>query len=194
MTAGRKVISDNKEWNTPEKIVNILHEFWGEIALDPCSNSGSIINAKENWKDYCPPANECQIVDWIVYGREGLRQEWNYPTIFVNPPYGRKDSDGTTIKDWIRKCHDAYYQFDAEVIALIPVATNTSHWKEFIWNKDGRGANAICFLFDTRLKFRINGSEDNKGCPMSCCLVYWGERWKRFRNCFEKLGAMVRIE
>jgi hypothetical protein len=69
------------------------------------------------------------------------------------------------------------------------VATNTSHWKEYIFGK----AVAICFLADTRLKFRINGSEDNKGCPVACCMVYWGNDYERFKDIFSKYGYVVKV-
>ena len=70
---------------------------------------------------------------------------------------------------------------------LVPVATNTSHWKEYVWNK----ATAICFLYDTRLKFRINGNENNKGCPMACCFIYYGQDKDRFTEVFSECGACV---
>lgn len=55
------------------------------------------------------------------------------------------------------------------MLALIPVAINTKHWKEYIF---GRGA-VVCFLSDTRLKFMEGGVLSNKGVPMACAMVYW---------------------
>ena len=72
---------------------------------------------------------------------------------------------------------------------LIPVATNTKHWKEFIFGK----ANAICFLNDTRLKFRINGSEDNKGANIACCIVYYGNNYEWFKKVFVNSGNIVKL-
>ena len=73
----------------------------------------------------------------------------------------------------MKKIYDTYKNYNSGIIALIPVATNTSHWKQYIFGK----ATGICFLSDTRLKFRINGNEDNKGSPVACCMIYWGEDW-----------------
>jgi hypothetical protein len=76
------------------------------------------------------------------------------------------------------------------VLALIPVATNTAHWKYYIFNE----ATSICFLYDTRLKFIMNGSDDNKGALMACCMVYWGNNVFQFRGVFKKFGAVVALE
>ena len=192
MSAGRKSVTNNKEWGTPPKIVDTIKEFWdGEIDLDPCSNEFSIVNAKV---EYCLPR------------LDGLEETWNFKRIFVNPPYGKDKERGTTIKDWISKCNCANVVYNSEVIALIPVATNTSHWKHNIFGN----ATNVCFLRDTRLKFLENGEYSKKGAPMACALVYWGmdnseygdtmiggyENYKnieKFNKIFSKLGNCVDI-
>jgi hypothetical protein len=73
------------------------------------------------------------------------------------------------------------------VLALVPVATNTSHWKEYVWGR----ATAVCFLYDTRLKFLENGNNVGKGAPMACAMVYWGSDYVRFSEVFLKHGAVV---
>ena len=112
-----------------------------------------------------------------------------YKTIYINPPYGADRERHTSIKDWLKKCAEAHEDFNSEILALIPVATNTSHWKKYIF---GRAA-AICFLYDTRLKFLIGGSLENKGAPMACCMVYWGPQIEKFRIIFSKFGAVADI-
>jgi len=75
MIAGRKHITDKKDWNTPPKYVQIINKFFNNnIELDPCSNEYSFINAKTKF---------------IFPEKNGLNEIWNYKTIFVNPPYGR---------------------------------------------------------------------------------------------------------
>lgn len=111
MTAGRNSVSENKDYCTPPKYAELIHKFFNNnIYLDPCSNKYSIINT---------------IVKYIELEKDGLNETWNYPTIFVNPPYGRYKN--TFIKDWIYKCHNTYINHGSEIIALIPVATNTSY-------------------------------------------------------------------
>ncbi len=173
MTAGRMINNDNKDWCTPPKYVNVVREFFGTIDLDPCSNSYSLVNADS---EYIFPHND------------GLQESWDYKRIYVNPPYGIDKVQGTSIKDWIRKCWEAHFKNNSEVLALIPVAVNTRHWKEYIFGK----AQSVCFLADTRLKF-INGAND-KGAPMACCMVYWGEKTNKFYNHFSKYGAVIELD
>lgn len=176
MTAGRTVNSFSQEWCTPPKYVDAVRKmFHGVIEFDPCSNPHSVVHAEK---------------EIMLPEADGLKEKWDYKTIYVNPPYGSDRENGSAIRDWLRKCADAHTRYLAEVLALVPVATNTGHWKSFVFGK----ATAICFLYDTRLKFLINGSADNKGAPMACCMVYWGQDAARFQEVFLEFGAVVNIE
>ncbi len=175
MTAGRHVNTQSQSWCTPPKYVNAIKRFWnGTIQLDPCSNEHSIVKAE---------------TEFLLPEQDGLKEEWNFETIYVNPPYGSDKERGTTIKNWLAKCCIANIQYGSEVIALIPVATNTGHWKQYVFGK----ATAICFLYDTRLRFLVDGFDSGKGAPMACCLVYWGNRLETFQNIFMEYGAVVNI-
>jgi len=173
VTAGRKVNSQNVDWCTPMKYVCAVKEvFQGHIALDPCSNEWSIVGAE----------TELSLPD-----DDGLAAVWDCPTIYVNPPYGADRDRRTTIKHWLGKCADAHERYGAQVIALVPVATNTSHWKEYVWGR----ATAMCFLYDTRLRFLVEGKDKGKGAPMACAMIYWGRDIDRFREVFETFGAVI---
>lgn len=175
MTAGRHVNTLSQSWCTPPKYVRAIKKFWGgRIGLDPCSNEYSIVHAE---KEYQLPQTD------------GLSADWDADTIFVNPPYGSDRERGTSIKNWLAKCVLAYEQ-GSEVIALVPVATNTGHWKKFVFGK----ATSICFLYDTRLRFLEKGIDQGKGAPMACCLIYWGDRCEQFYNNFLEYGAVVNIK
>lgn len=174
MTAGRTVNSLSQHWCTPSKYVEAVKQtFGGEIALDPCSNKWSIVGAKTAW----------------VLPKDGLRQIWNYKTIYVNPPYGADRERKTRIHDWLFKCAEAHLDHASEVIALVPVAANTRHWKDSVWAK----ATSVCFLYDTRLRFLEGGSDTGKGAPMACAAVYWGYFPGRFASAFEEHGAVVSL-
>jgi len=176
MTAGRKVVGQSQDWGTPKKYVDAVTEFFGgAIDLDPCSNRYSIVNAR---------------VEYSLPEHDGLRQSWDLPTIYVNPPYGIDREHGTTVKDWLRRCEEAHRLYRSEVIALVPVATNTGHWKKYVYGK----ATGICFLFDTRLRFLVNGKDAGTGAPMSCAMIYWGTAFERFSQVFMRFGAVVNIE
>jgi len=173
MTAGRTVNSLSQHWGTPRKYVEAVKRvFDGEIGLDPCSNDVSLVNAR---------------VEYRLPDNDGLHESWDYPSIYVNPPYGADRARGTTIKNWLRRCAEAHDRFHSEVLALIPVATNTSHWKKYVWGN----ATAVAFLYDTRLRFLVDGRDEGKGAPMSCAMVYWGQKYEAFCEAFQRFGAVV---
>jgi hypothetical protein len=177
MTAGRKNVDTlSKHWGTPHKYVEAVRRvFGGTIYLDPCSNEWSIVKAK---------------TEWALPDADGLRSSWSYPTIYVNPPYGADQERKTRIGDWLKKCADAHDEFGSKVIALVPVAANTLHWKLSVWAR----ATSICFLYDTRLMFLENGRACGKGAPMACAMVYWGENVSAFAKEFARFGAVVPLD
>ncbi len=173
MTAGRTVNSRSVDWCTPLKYVNAVRDVLrGRIALDPCSNPWSIVQAE---------------TEFALPKHDGLQESWDFPSIYVNPPYGADKERRTTIKHWLYRCAQAHQQHDAEVLALVPVATNTGHWKEYVWGQ----AVAVCFLYDTRLRFLVEGKDEGKGAPMSCAMIYWNHDLGRFPDVFREFGAVV---
>ena len=175
MTAGRTVNSQSVRWCTPPKYVDAITQVLGDpIALDPCTDEFSIVPATTTY---------------MLPESDGLRESWDYPTIYVNPPYGADRERGTTIKHWLRRCMRAHLDHESEVLALVPVAANTRHWKESVW---GRAA-AVCFLYDTRLRFLEDGRDQGKGAPMACAMVYWGRHVDRFIRVFNDFGAPIDI-
>lgn len=175
MTAGRKINTSSQSWCTPHKYVQAVKAvLGGEIDLDPCSNKYSIVNAR---------------VEYSLPKHDGLKETWDYRTIYVNPPYGIDKERKTSIKHWIAKCAAAYEEYGSEVIALVPVAANTGHWKKYIFTR----AKSVCFLYDTRLRFLENGLDAGKGAPMACAMVYWGKNPQKFYSVFIEHGAVVDI-
>jgi hypothetical protein len=173
VSAGRSVNTLSQEWGTPAKYVEAVRDFFnGRIALDPCSNEYSIVSAE---------------TEYVLPKHDGLRETWNFPTIYVNPPYGIDKERGTSIKKWFCRCANAHKEHKSEILALVPVATNTGHWKNYVFGN----ATAVCFLYDTRLKFLVNGKNGGKGAPMSCAMIYWGTNFERFIEKFSIFGAVV---
>lgn len=176
MTAGRTVNTLSQDWGTPPKYVDAVKLFFnGTIDLDPCSNRFSIVRAR---------------TEYLLPFQDGLKESWNFPTIYVNPPYGADRESGTTIKDWLFRCADAHKKYNSEVLALVPVASNTKHWKKFVWGC----ASGICFLYDTRLRFLIQGQDSGKGAPMACAMIYWGKEYGKFYKVFIQYGATVDVK
>ena len=173
MTAGRTINTLSQHWGTPTRYIRAVKEvFGGSIALDPCSNEYSLVEAE---------------VEYALPEKDGLQEPWDFKSIFVNPPYGLDKERRTSIKHWLQRCAAAHESFGAEVIALVPVATNTGHWKKHVFVK----ARAVCFLYDTRLRFLVDGRDEGKGAPMSCAMIYWGGSYRRFLDVFLKYGAVL---
>jgi len=172
MTAGRQAVSATKNWCTPPHIITSVKEvFGGTIELDPCSNKDSLVDAD---------------TEYLLPHTDGLKEPWDAATIFVNPPYGSDTTTGTKILNWFEKISTAAHN-GSEIIALVPVATNTRHWKEHVFPV----AQAICFLADSRFKFYLNGKQDPKGAPMACALIYYGDKWGSFADEFKQYGTVV---
>ena len=175
MSAGRNINTLSQSWGTPHKYVKAVKDvFGGHIDLDPCSNEYSVVHAQTEYR---------------LPKHDGLKESWNFSTIYVNPPYGIDKERGTTIKSWLARCAHANDECNSEVLALVPIAANTAHWKRYVFTK----AKAICFLYDTRLRFLENGQDTGKGAPMACAMVYWGNNYDRFYEVFIEHGAVVDI-
>ncbi|MDI9358083.1 MAG: DNA N-6-adenine-methyltransferase [Phycisphaerales bacterium] len=174
MSAGRNINTLSQSWETPLKYVNAVKDlFGGYIDLDPCSNEYSIVRAKTEYR----------------LPTDGLKEIWNFPTIYVNHPYGIDKNRGTSIKNWLAMCVYAHEAFNSEILALVLIAVNTSHWKRYVFTK----AKSICFLYDTRLRFLENGKDIGKGAPMACAMIYWGNNQQKFYKVFIQYGAVVDI-
>jgi hypothetical protein len=174
MTAGRSNAAPrSRHWCTPAKYVAAIKAvFGGAVDLDPCSNEHALVGAR---------------VEYRLPSTDGLAASWDFRRIYVNPPYGADRQRGTRIADWLARCLAAHHQHRSEVLALVPVAVNTRHWKDHVWGQ----ATAVCFLADTRLKFAIDGRDDTKGAPMACSMVYWGRKGRLFERVFSAHGAVV---
>lgn len=96
--------SDSNEWYTPSHIVELVQQLFGEITLDPCSNSGD---------PNIPSLNH--------YTKEvnGLERDW-FGKVYMNPPYGSE------IKFWVEKLLSEHNKGNVyEAIALVPARTDT---------------------------------------------------------------------
>ena len=176
MTAGRtNAWSLSQHWCTPPHYVEAVRRcFGGVIGLDPCSNEHAVVHAEREYR---------------LPDIDGLTAPWDAATIYVNPPYGRDRRRGTSIADWLKRCVQARRDYHAQVLALVPVATNTGHWKQSVWSE----ADGIAFLYDTRLRFWVEGHDGGKGAPMACAMIYWGDDFDTFETVFTPFGAVVAV-
>lgn len=109
-----KASSGNDDWRTPRHIVDALHEVFGGIALDPCSQDDNPTRADAfHTKD-----NQCSIMPWPA--RDGL--------IFVNPPYSEMGKWSKIIRwnvDWFEE-----HQRRHQIVALVKFAPDTRWFQE----------------------------------------------------------------
>jgi hypothetical protein len=127
--------SQSIECYTPLEIVGRVLEVFGEIDLDPCSNSHEEPNI---------PARSHYTQD-----DNGLSRQW-HGRVYMNPPYGRE------LSDWIGHLRDEYKAGRVtEAIALVPSRTDTE------WFRKVR-EYPRCFIFG---RLRFIGQENSAPFP-----------------------------
>lgn len=127
--------STSTEWATPDWLFNALNAKFG-FTLDPCSSDA---NAK------------CS--RHFTIKEDGLTQDWEDNTVFMNPPYGRE------IGRWMRKAYESSRQ-GAIVVCLIPSRTDTQWWHRFAMRGE------IRFL-----RGRVRFEEAENGAPFPSAVV-----------------------
>ena len=154
--------SKNEHWNTPAEVLAPIHQTFGGIDLDPCSNDNSRVSAKTSYRG--------PTVDV-----DGLTASWQTNgLVFVNPPYGRK------MKPWIQKCADEAKKSKdlgnrTEIILLGPARTDTNFFQKIVCPT----ADKVLF-WEGRITFL--GAEDP--APFPSFLSYWGHRPDKFMIAF----------
>jgi phage N-6-adenine-methyltransferase len=155
--------SDTPEWYTPEKVIDLVIEVFGQIDLDPCSNSDDPISANVPARKY------------YTAQTDGLTQQW-FGKVYMNPPYGDE------IGPWIEKLVSEFKSGRVvEALALVPARTDTA-WIQPLYDY------ALCFVRG-RLKFvgAVNGA------PFPSLIAYLGPDNDLFFDCFEQIGRTGRL-
>lgn len=128
-------MSRTPEYATPNETYSALHREFG-FTLDPCSTH-------ENAK--CGRH--------FTLAEDGLAQDWEQETVFMNPPYGR------AISLWMRKAYEQSLG-GATVVCLVPARTDTKWWHDFAMKGEVR-------FLKGRLKF--NGGKN--GAPFPSAVI-----------------------
>ena len=131
--------SESSKWTTPELIIDKTVELFGEIDLDPCSNT-----------DF-PNIPARTFFDKKT---DGLNQNW-HGKVYMNPPYG------SVIKKWIEKVCDEFEKKNTtESIVLVPSRTDTkwfrrtrTYLKCFIWGRLKFSGNENCAPFPSMIVY-----------------------------------------
>lgn len=156
--------SNTPEWYTPERIIDLVVEVFGQIDLDPCSNSDDPATANV-------PARKRYTAQI-----DGLAQQW-FGKVYMNPPYGDE------IGPWIEKLVSEYKSGRVtEAIALVPARTDTA-WIQPLYDY------YLCFV---RGRLKFVGAENS--APFPSLIVYLGPDNDLFMDCFEQLGRTGRLQ
>ena len=143
-TQGLMFSSKSNEWATPQDFYNKLNAEFG-FTLDPCAT---------------PTTAKCS--SYYTVDDDGLSKDWSGHTVFMNPPYGRKQ------KDWIEKAFQEGEKTGTTVVALVPARTDTKAWHNYCMK-----ATEIRFI-KGRLKFGQGASKTNSAPFPSAVVVFSG--------------------
>lgn len=183
----------NPHFCTPQWILEPIRRIdpRGEIALDPCSNGNSIVNALVEWRGHLPGRRRGGLyVDGLAefWGRAAYdavgRRSRRVPLVYVNPPFSRG-----IVEQWLRKC-DAesraagHQLFPLHTVALIPARLSASWYKLYCYPGSG-AAQAVCQLGQ---RVRFIGADSP--CPWEMSLVYWGPDPHRFALASRLIGTV----
>lgn len=99
--------SKSDDWSTPQDLFDSLNKEFGPFHLDPCANSGN---------------TKCD--RYFDKQTDGLKQDWSYSRVFMNPPYGRE------IGKWVKKAYEERLK-GSVIVCLLPARTDTKWFHEY---------------------------------------------------------------
>ncbi len=159
--------SESVEWYTPAKYLDAVRRVLGGIELDPAS---------------CEKANRVvQASRFFTVDCDGLSQEWDSRSVFLNPPYGTRNGKSNQGL-WSQKL---IVEFEAgrTKSAILLVNANTSEkWFKPLFNY------SICFT-DHRIRF--TNTEAKKQPTKGNAFIYFGSSPERFVTEFSLFGTIV---
>lgn len=136
-------------WETPDKIFTILNREF-KFTLDAAASDTN---------------HKCQ--NYFTKENNGLIQDWQGHTIFVNPPYSEKNK-------WIEKAFEESKKPKTTVVMLLPVNASTKIWHKYIMQAD-----EIRFV-KGRINFEINGDKIGDSPNFASCIVVFNTNLRRF--------------
>jgi len=122
--------SDKNYWETPQKFFDKLNDEF-HFTLDAAASDTN---------------HKCE--KYFTEQDNGLTQNWGGETVFVNPPYGNKETG-----EWTKKCYEESLKPNTTVVLLIPARTDRKSFHTYIYKKQ----NVEIRFLQGRLKFEING-------------------------------------
>lgn len=147
-------------WCSPPEVGDPLFDFWGWADYDPCSNTRSIIRARE-----------------VVIERGGLIRPYQKKT-YQNHPYSKNDV-------WADKAISELKVGNVrELVILCMTATSTLWWSNLM-HKPKRNPRVIC---TKRLNFLGPSGKPVDSSRFEPALIYYGARTGAFDRCFRSIA------
>ena len=150
--------SKTGEWATPQEFFNKLDWRFGKFTLDPCAT-----NDNHKTKKY------------YTLEDNGLAQDWEGETVFVNPPY-------RNLSEWVEKGYRESQKDNTKVVMLIPARTDTKYWHNYIMR-----ASEIHFI-----KGRLKFGDSKNSAPFPSAVVVFNSGSSYVRNLYPSVYTMER--
>lgn len=161
--------SESNEWYTPAQYVDAARELMGGIDLDPATSEQANATVK---------AKKIYTVD-----DDGFAKQWK-GCVWLNPPYGREEGEGSNQARWTQKLIDEYKAGRVTEAVLLVNAAPANKWFAPLWEY------LVCFT-DHRIRFQSPVGESSQPTH-SNALVYLGKNKDGFIKHFAKFGAIVK--
>lgn len=159
------------EWYTQPKYIEAAKEVMGSIELDPasCAEANAIVQAER----------------YFTEQDNGLAQEWQAETVWLNPPYARTKTYQSGIRAWVEKALRAYDAGTIQQAILLVTTEMNAQWIQPLYQF------SICFP-NHRVKF-ISPKKDKRGKyqhMFGACFVYMGPNKVKFEEVFTQFGPV----
>ena len=102
------------EWNTPTPLKDELIQEFGRFDLDPATTEENPMDA----------------VAYFTKMDDGLIQNWNAKTVYLNPPYGR------VISKWIDKALKEFEEGRCQKVVMLLPSRTCTRWFHRLYERD----------------------------------------------------------
>jgi hypothetical protein len=161
--------SGSNEWYTPSQYTDAVRELFGRIDLDPASN--------EKANAWIKAAQIYTAAD------DGLVRPW-HGKVFVNPPYGKTESNRSTAAAFCQRAIDQYEDGTIEACVILVNSVHSQPWQRPLY------AYPIC-LVDHRISFVSGEGSENENPTFQNMFVYLGRDEQRFAEIFSRFGYVM---
>lgn len=152
--------SGRGDYETPDGLFLALMARVGGFSLDAAANHENRKRATR----YCTLEGTFEGREWKISDEDGLTYSWENERVWLNPPYTRG-----ALEPFMAKCA-AERNEAASITTLIPVATDTNWWHEYV-----RPYATVHYLRG-RVKFLLDGVVQDSP-PGGVCIAEFLPDW-----------------